>query len=290
MTFGRSCGIGGSGRFLLVEFSPEEKQPSVTALLFLVSFLMAFDRAPNLLPGIHGQGPPSCLEQSVTTTAILVDGNFYLHRARALWGKTSPEARADELHAYALRHITHARDAKTEFGKRSLYRIFYYDCPPLMEGSVYQPWDGRTRGFSRKSSSNKWSADFQATLGAKRKVAMRMGTIMAKNMAFNLKQESLKRLLKGELSIDDLAEADFTLSGIKQSGVDMRIGLDVASLASGRMVDQIVLIAGDADFVPVAKTARRAGVDFLIDPMGHHISDELCLHVDGIEDLSARAK
>ncbi len=138
---------------------------------------MAFDRAPNLLPGTHGQRPLSCLEMNVTTTAILVDGNYYLRRARKLWGDKSPEERADELHDYALKHITHSRDMKIEIGKRSLYRIFYYDCPPLMEGSVHQPWDGKTRGFSKRSPSNQWSSAFQSCLGTKRKVAMRMGTL-----------------------------------------------------------------------------------------------------------------
>ncbi len=190
------------------------------------------------------------------------------------------------MHAYALKHITARRESKFELEKRSLYRIFYYDCPPLMEGSVHQPWDGRTRSFSRNNPSNLWSSEFQGELGDMRKVAMRMGTIMAKNMAFTLKQESLKRLMRDEMSVSDLCEKDFVLTGIKQSGVDMRIGLDVASLSSNRIVNQIVLIAGDSDFVPVAKAARRAGVDFLIDPMGHHISKELRVQVDGIEDLT----
>lgn len=223
----------------------------------------------------------------MTVTAVLVDGGFYLHRARNLWGPKKPNERAEELHQYALSHIDCHKSARLELGRRNLYRIFYYDCPPLMEGSVFQPWDGKTRGFSRRNPSNVWRSEFQSELCTKRKVAMRMGTVMSKHLAFNLKQESLKRLMRGEIAIDQLSESDFTLEGMKQSGVDMRIGLDVASLASGGRVDQIVLIAGDSDFVPVAKVARRAGVDFLLDPMGHHISDELALHVDGIEDFSA---
>ena len=55
--------------------------------------------------------------------------------------------------------------------------------------------------------------------------------------------------------MDELGEDDFTLVGMKQSGVDMRIGLDVASLAEDHIVDQIVLIAGDTDFVPVAQAS-----------------------------------
>ncbi len=67
----------------------------------------------------------------------------------------------------------------------------------------------------------------------------------------------------------------------------MRIGPDVASLASEKIVDQIILIAGDTDFVLVAKVARRAGVDFLVDPMGHRLPEAFIRQVDGVEDLSA---
>jgi len=74
--------------------------------------------------------------------------------------------------------------------------------------------------------------------------------------------------------------------GMKQTGVDMRLGLDVASLSQGKVVDQIILIADDADFIPAIKVARRAGVDFLLDPMGNNVSRELALQVDDVEDLS----
>lgn len=47
----------------------------------------------------------------------------------------------------------------------------------------------------------------------------------------------------------------------QQKGVDMRVGVDIASLAYKKQVDQIILIAGDSDFVPAAKLARREGVD-----------------------------
>lgn len=63
----------------------------------------------------------------------------------------------------------------------------------------------------------------------------------------------------------------------------MRIGLDVASLAYGGYVDQIVLIAGDSDFIPVAKMARKHGIDFILDPMKQFIKPKLSEHIDGIE-------
>jgi len=60
----------------------------------------------------------------------------------------------------------------------------------------------------------------------------------------------------------------------------MRLGLDVASLAYQRHVNQIVLISGDADFVPAAKLARRLGSDFILDPMWATIRPALYEHID----------
>ena len=63
----------------------------------------------------------------------------------------------------------------------------------------------------------------------------------------------------------------------------MKIGLDIASLAFKRLVTKVVLVAGDADFVPAAKHARREGIDFLLDPMWQNIPDDLMLHIDGLK-------
>lgn len=62
----------------------------------------------------------------------------------------------------------------------------------------------------------------------------------------------------------------------------MRIGLDIASLSYKKNVDQIILIAGDSDFVPAAKLARREGIDFVLDPMWNHINPDLHEHIDGM--------
>ena len=79
-----------------------------------------------------------------------------------------------------------------------------------------------------------------------------------------------------------MTEKDFELT-IRQKGVDMKIGMDIASLAYKRQVDQVVLIAGDSDFVPAAKLARREGLDFVLDPMEMEIGKDRDLfeHIDG---------
>ena len=53
-------------------------------------------------------------------------------------------------------------------------------------------------------------------------------------------------------------------------------------MAQKRLVDQIVLIAGDSDFIPAAKLARKEGIDFILDPMWNHVNDDLLEHVDGL--------
>ncbi|WP_216387278.1 NYN domain-containing protein [Arcanobacterium phocae] len=90
-----------------------------------------------------------------------------------------------------------------------------------------------------------------------------------------------KKLLAGRIAIEDLSERDFELD-IVQKGVDMRIGLDIASLAERQFANQIIMISGDSDFVPAAKHARRSGIDFILDPMWAKIAPSLSEHVDGI--------
>ena len=78
-----------------------------------------------------------------------------------------------------------------------------------------------------------------------------------------------------------LSDEDFEID-TKQKGVDMKLGLDVAAMAFKKQVDQIVLIAGDADFVPATKLARREGIDVVLDPMGGTPAADLLQHVDGV--------
>ena len=69
----------------------------------------------------------------------------------------------------------------------------------------------------------------------------------------------------------------------------MRIGLDIASLTYKKLVDRIILIAGDSDFVPAAKLARREGVDFILDPLNRIIRADLQEHVDAVRTTIRQA-
>lgn len=70
--------------------------------------------------------------------------------------------------------------------------------------------------------------------------------------------------------------------------MDMKIGLDIASVSYKKQVDQIVLVAGDADFVPAAKLARREGIDFVLDPMWNTVPSDLHEHIDGLHSTSTK--
>ena len=212
-------------------------------------------------------------------TAILVDGGFYRKRAGYLWGKDkTAEERAEELYNYCLRHIKKGKGIR----ERYLYRIFYYDCPPIGI-TIYHPLTKKNINL-KKTPTYTWTTTFHNELKRRRKVALRLGRLSEVGASYNLDSDKLKKLCAGTIDISSLTEADFSPSFV-QKGVDMRIGIDISSLSIKHQVDQIILIAGDSDFVPAAKLARREGIDFVLDPMGAKIADDLFEHIDGMESF-----
>lgn len=162
--------------------------------------------------------------------------------------------------------------------RKELYRIFFYDCPPL-DTKQHNPITKKAVDFS-KSREAIFRRELHARLRNKRKLALRLGHL-SKDVKWTIKPLKIAELLKGKIQITDLTEHDVSIE-TRQKGVDMRIGVDVASLSFKQQVNQIVLIAGDADFVPAAKMARREGVDFILDPMWQSIPDGLMEHIDGL--------
>ena len=206
-------------------------------------------------------------------TAILIDGAFYRRRAQIMLGEKFPEERADELHNYCLRHLHTPNEIF------SLYRIFYYDCPP-MEKKLYHPFLKKQIDYS-KSELGIWMKKFLDELKKRRKFALRMGQLAEDQAHFSIRPDVIKKLCNGSRKFEDLTETDFFLN-VTQKGVDMKIGLDIASLAFKKQVEKIVLISGDSDFVPAAKLARREGIDFVLDPLFNPIKPDLFEHIDGL--------
>jgi uncharacterized LabA/DUF88 family protein len=62
---------------------------------------------------------------------------------------------------------------------------------------------------------------------------------------------------------------------LSQKGVDMRIGLDIAALALKRIVQVVVLVTADTDFIPAMKFACREGLQLFLVTLGNSIHDGL---------------
>lgn len=222
-------------------------------------------------------------------TAIFVDGAFFIKRALHVFGEQEPDRLAALLWRHCLYHIypeRRSREEQTEEQKRSdfqyalehLYRIFFYDCPPPQK-KMHHPVTGKCIDFAR-SDRALWRLAFHEALREKRKVALRMGTLDEANCAWTISPAKIKELYTHKTSIDDLKEEDYKLTA-RQKGVDMRIGIDIASVSYKKQASRIILIAGDSDFVPAAKLARREGIDFILDSMHAPIKHDLHEHIDG---------
>ena len=206
-------------------------------------------------------------------TSILVDGGFYRRRAQKAFGDITAQDRATELVNYCKKHL-HSHGEHNE-----LYRIFYYDCPPASK-RIFHPFLKKQVDLS-KSDLYIWMNQFLDELKRKRKLALRLGKLAEEQAHYTIRPEIVKKLCNGTLNFSDLKESDFCIE-IDQKGVDMKIGLDIASMAYKRQVDQIILISGDSDFVSAAKLARREGIDFILDPLGAPIKPDLFEHIDGL--------
>jgi uncharacterized LabA/DUF88 family protein len=212
-------------------------------------------------------------------TAVLIDGGFFKKRFHRIYPAIArnPHAMAKHLFTLALKHIEQDKGEK-------LYRIYYYDCPPLTK-KAHHPITKQCIDFS-KTRTALFQDEFFNELKKLRKVALRIG-MLRDNNRWQIHKEKLKEIIRANDRPPLLQEKDVYYDA-EQKGVDMRIGLDIASLAYKKLVDKIILISGDCDFVPAAKLARREGIDFVLDPMWNHINPELHEHIDGLKSTCPR--
>ena len=226
-------------------------------------------------------------------TAIVVDGEYFIRRFRHCFPKlddNDPKAVAYGLIFLSAWHIalrlgptpTLAAIEASNFRPEetnALYRIFFYDCAPLTK-KVHHPVSKRALDLS-KTDTARFRIAVHKELQTVRKVALRLGRL-SDGFLWQPKPEALKRWL--DLDSDFTPTDDDFKLDVVQKGVDMRLGLDVAAMAFKQQVDQIVLVAADADFVPAAKLARREGIDVVLDSMGGSPAHDLVEHVDGVRN------
>jgi uncharacterized LabA/DUF88 family protein len=214
------------------------------------------------------------------SVAVLVDGGYFLKRYASLVDPKhdhSPEQVAKNLITFAHRHV----------GKSNhLHRILYYDCVPF-DKKIHHPISKKVLDF-RKTKQYQFRISLFEELKKKRKVALRLG-ILKDSGNWSFRKGLTQDLIEGRIKISDLKESDISYD-LRQKGIDMKIGVDIASLTLKKFVTQIILVSGDADFVPASKLARREGIDFVLDPMWNRIDDSLFEHIDGLKSTSPGPK
>jgi uncharacterized LabA/DUF88 family protein len=127
-----------------------------------------------------------------------------------------------------------------------LLRVFYYDAPQF-RGTVQLPVSGGNTNFQ---ANDAWLRE----LARLERFAVRRGTL-----GFRGWRPKNIPLAGGRA----LTDQDFAPI-FEQKGVDMRIGLDIATFSQHRSVDRIILVSGDQDMIPAMKQARKAGLEVAV--------------------------
>jgi uncharacterized LabA/DUF88 family protein len=167
--------------------------------------------------------------------------------------------------------------AHPSLSSRELYRSYWYDAMPL-EGHMRRPLRGGHINF-RNTRSARENPQLLRDLCKLPNVSLRQGDLVIRGWRVRH-----GRLPDREPSVTLTAE-DIE-PDIQQKGVDMRIGLDIASLTLKRHVDTIVLVSGDSDFVPAMKFARREGAQLYLVPLGHGVRYEMLEHSDLVLEIA----
>lgn len=213
--------------------------------------------------------------------AIFVDAGFFI---RLFTSKIDPEMNmppdklAKEMWRYWVRHV----DRKNG---EELYRIYFYDCPPLMV-KVQHPITGEEINFAN-SEITKYKKALHDNLIHQPYVACRMGVLSVDTKTdwgfIRIdKTHNFKKIIRGEIDVKNIEPNNVSLRP-KQKGVDMKLGIDITSVVLKKLANKIILISGDSDFVPAAKLARVEGAHFILDAMGREVKGDLAEHIDGLK-------
>lgn len=208
--------------------------------------------------------------------AILIDGGYFLKRLSVLKPK---DQQWDALYVSKMLRILCSEHAKKL--RQNIYRIFYYDCPPISDG-IHNIITNKFVKF-KDSPQYIFRNELFKELKRMRKMALRLGVLSRdRDNPWIISPSKMTMLLKGEIQVCDLDPQKDLILNVRQKQVDLKIGIDIATMTLKKQVSTMILVAGDGDFVPAAKMARREGIDFILDPMWGNIQPDLNEHVDGI--------
>jgi uncharacterized LabA/DUF88 family protein len=200
--------------------------------------------------------------------AILLDGGFV---RRKLGTANSP------VDATGIAAFTKAVAAYPCIAGMRLHRIYFYDAKPL-EGHATAPLGGEGIDFGSSDIAAR-NKRIQSALLREPFFALRFGELV--HEGWQLKPKVLNKAVAPVT----VHSTDFQPT-IRQKGVDMRIGLDIANLTLKRQVQVIVLVTADSDFIPAMKFARREGAQLFLVTLGYGIKDGMREHADLVIETS----
>lgn len=194
--------------------------------------------------------------------AVLIDAGFLKPK---LWPVRKEPITSEMVEQFvvALRNHPFLKDHR-------LHRIYFYDAKPLLSEANHP--NGSVIEFGKTSTATNNQA-LHSGLEKSPYVALRFGELVHQGWRINA------RLLR-KANADTTFKADDLEPNVQQKGVDMRIGLDIASLTLKKQVDIVVLVTGDSDFIPAMKFARREGAQLVLVTLGHGVREEVFQHAD----------
>ena len=160
-----------------------------------------------------------------------------------------------------------------------LHRVYWYDAPPLAS-RITKPLLGGTINLGATSLA-RTNGKLLEALCELPYVSVRRGDLVFRGW----------KVRQGRLPEKD---ASVTLTApdlepnIHQKGVDMRLGLGIAAITLKNYAEVFVLVAGDSDFVPAMKFARREGAQLFLVTLGHSVRAEMLEHSDLVLDLCVK--
>lgn len=197
---------------------------------------------------------------------ILIDGGFFIQKFKEREGRL-PNANDIENEIAVIMEETQKKTGAD--CKDILFRVYYYDCSPY-GGKVKKPGDTVETDYSQTKAYTVKERVLKA-LAQKERFAVRLG-----ELSFDGWNEVKKTDPTTGKEITDHTPK------LRQKGVDMKVGLDMALMALKHTVDKVVLVAGDSDFIAPMKFVRKEGLQVYLYSMGHKVKARLTEHCDFI--------
>jgi uncharacterized LabA/DUF88 family protein len=179
--------------------------------------------------------------------AILIDGGFFITRFRTINKRVPVVA---DIEPFIKDTLAKVQSLTGLQATDSLYRTYFYHCPPY--GGQHTDPNGKTVNFA-KTKVFVASSSFLKDLKIHPQLALRLGEMSFDGWKFDPQNPSNY------------------LPDLKQKSVDMKIGLDIAWMASRKLVDKLVIVTGDSDFVAPMKLARKEGILVYLHPMNQQM-------------------